>query len=69
MDISDRGYVANWLVVGPLLQQMERQDLRNYSEADRQRDIQSLLEVPVNRAGAEGAGSMEQRRHDRRPQR
>jgi hypothetical protein len=68
MDVSDRGYVANWVVVGPLLQQMERQDLRNYSEADRQRDIQALLDMPVN-AVTVGLSGADQHRHARRSQR
>jgi hypothetical protein len=38
-----RRYVAHWNRLGPLLEEQERLELRNYTLADRQRDIAALL--------------------------
>jgi hypothetical protein len=40
-----RQYVEHWKRVGPLLDEQERHELRNYTQADRQRDIRALLEL------------------------
>jgi hypothetical protein len=47
MDTTDAGFVKHWQVVGPILERFERDELRRYSDADRQRDIQALLHVPI----------------------
>jgi hypothetical protein len=52
-----RKYVEHWKRVGPLLDEQERNELRNYTLADRQRDIRALLElaaqfsIPRNETG------------------
>jgi hypothetical protein len=43
MDTTDAGFVKHWKRVGPLLEQFERDELRRYTKADRQRDIAALL--------------------------
>lgn len=57
MDTTDAGFVKHWQAVGPLLVQFEREEMRRYTFADRQRDIQALLAlafqfaVPRNDSG------------------
>jgi hypothetical protein len=43
MDKTDAGFVKHWQLVGPLLRQFERDEMRRYTNADRQRDIAALL--------------------------
>jgi hypothetical protein len=62
MDTTDRGFVQHWLAVGPVLQQIEREELAKYSEADRLRDIQALLDVPIAPHPSNSSGLVEQQR-------
>lgn len=43
MDTTNAGFVEHWRVVGPLLEQFEREEMRRYTHSDRQRDIAALL--------------------------
>jgi hypothetical protein len=45
MDTTNLGFVEHWRTVGPILQQLETDELRRYSSSDRQRDIAALLET------------------------
>jgi hypothetical protein len=62
MDITDRGFVEHWRVVGPILEQFERDELRHYTEADRRRDIHALLDVPIIFRPTETSGLVDQQR-------
>jgi hypothetical protein len=68
MDTTDLGFVQHWRIVGPILQQIERDDMRRYTEADRCRDIQALLDVPILIQPAKTSGLVEQQRLFRRGQ-
>jgi hypothetical protein len=65
MDTTDRGFVHHWQIAGPLLEQFERDAMRRYSEADRRRDIQALLDVPIISPPSKTSGLVEQQRRFR----
>lgn len=62
MDTTDLGFVQHWRIVGPLLQQIERDDMCHYTEDDRSRDIQALLDVPISIQPAKTSGLVDQQR-------
>lgn len=47
MDTTDQGFVAQWQRVAPILVNVERLRLREYSDADRQSDIEALLALSI----------------------
>ena len=58
-----KNYVEHWQRVGPILLELEQQELRDYTAADRGRDIQALLSMPLNYAlPDEPCGLLEQQR-------
>jgi hypothetical protein len=63
MDKTDFGFVNHWRVVGPLLEKVERDELRAYTQADRQRDIAALLSLAVDFAKTrDDSGFVDQQR-------
>ena len=48
MDMTDQGFVAHWQRISPILANVERRRLRAYSEAERTKDIQALLNLQIN---------------------
>ena len=62
MSITDRDFVEHWRTVGPILQRIERDEMRRYTAADRQRDIQALLDVPIIYRPTNTSGLVEQQR-------
>jgi hypothetical protein len=42
-----RQYVEHWKRLGPLLEEQEKMELRNYSEAQWKRDVAALLDLAV----------------------
>ena len=63
MDTTDAGFVKHWQTVGPLLQQFDRDEMRGYTIADRQRDIAALLSLAVSFATTRcDSGFVEQQR-------
>jgi hypothetical protein len=63
MDTTDAGYVKHWQTVGPLLEQFERDEMRRYTNAQRQRDIAALLALAAQFATPRSdSGFVEQQR-------
>jgi hypothetical protein len=63
MGTLDASFVRHWQAVGPLLQRFERDQLRHYTHADRQRDIAALLELAAQFATLRNeSGFVEQQR-------
>lgn len=56
-------YVDYWKRVGPLLEAIEKEELRNYSHADRMHDITALLDLGAQFARPRStSGLLEQQR-------
>jgi hypothetical protein len=68
VDTTDLGFVNHWRIVGPILQRLERDELRHYTDADRRRDIQALLDVPIRFRPAKTSGLVVQQQLFRRCQ-
>jgi hypothetical protein len=62
MNITDRGFVEHWRTLGPILQRFERDEMRRYTAADRQRDIHALLDVPFIFRPTKTSGLVDQQR-------
>jgi hypothetical protein len=63
MDTTNFGFVEHWRTVGPILQQLETDELRHYTLSDRQRDIAALLETGAQFAvPRHSSGFIEQQR-------
>ncbi|HVT30044.1 MAG TPA: hypothetical protein VHE81_18655 [Lacipirellulaceae bacterium] len=63
MDTTDAGFVQHWQTVGPLLEQFERDEMRRYTNAQRQRDIAALLALAAQFATPRfDSGFVEQQR-------
>jgi hypothetical protein len=62
MDTTDLGFVRHWQAIAPILRGVEQDELRYYSEADRQRDIRALLDVPMTSPPSDSTGLIEQQR-------
>ncbi len=62
MDVTDLGFVQHWRIAAPMLQQIERDELRHYTEVERQRDIYALLDIPVSTRPSCSSGLVDQQR-------
>jgi hypothetical protein len=65
MNTTDQGFIAHWRIIGPILQQFERVQMRCYTETNRQRDIRALLDVPIIFRPTNTSGLVEQQRRFR----
>ena len=63
MDTTDAGFVKHWQALGELLREVDRDEMRSYSKADRQRDIVALLSLAASFATTrDTSGFVEQQR-------
>ena len=65
MNITDQDFVKHWRVLGPILQRFERDQMRCYTETNRQVDIRALLDVPMVFRPMKTSGLVEQQRRFR----